>query len=259
MRKRIRFAIAVLVAGLSTLANAHGGAGWEEAFFKANQAYQEGRFQEAIDGYQRLLRTGMDEGPVYYNLGNAYVKAGQLGQAIWAYERGRLLTPRDPDLRFNLSHARDQTRDAVENPRGSLETIFFWLTAFSPNELWGAFAVLNLLFWSLLAVRLFHRSEWLYYLLLVATSIWFVAGLSFGLKYYQVAADDRAVVLQKEVPALAGPDTADTVLFKLHEGTVLHHERTEDGWALIHVSDKNRGWVPAPTIRRISGEAAIRN
>jgi len=259
VRKRIRFAIAVLVAGFSTLSNAHGEAGWEEAFLKANQAYQEGRFQEAIDGYRRLLQTGMDDGPVYYNLGNAYFKAGQLGHAIWAYEQGRLLTPRDPDLRFNLSHARDQARDAIEDRRGSVETIFFWLDAFGLNELLGAFAVLNLLFWSLLLFRLFNRSEWLYYLLLIAISIWFVSGLSFGLKYYLIATDDRAVVLQKEVPALAGPDIADTVLFKLHEGTVLHHERTEDTWALIHVSDKNRGWVPANTIGRISGKAAMRN
>ena len=29
--------------------------GWEEIFFKANQAYREGRFQEAIKGYDRLI------------------------------------------------------------------------------------------------------------------------------------------------------------------------------------------------------------
>jgi tetratricopeptide (TPR) repeat protein len=257
VRKRICLTIAVLAAGLSVISDVWAETGWEEAFFKANQAYREGCFQEAIDGYLQLIRSGRDGGPVYYNLGNAYLKADQLGRAIWAYERALLMTPRDPDLRFNLSHARDQTRDAIGDPRGSIETVFFWLSSFSLHELFGGFAVLNLLFWSLLLIRLFNRSEWLFYLLLLTISLWFVAGLSFGLKYYRVSSDDRAVVLQKEVDILAGPDTADTVLFKLHEGTVAHHERLEDGWSLIRVSDKKRGWVTARAIGRISGEAPI--
>jgi len=257
VRKRIGLTIALLAAGLFAISDVWAETGWEEAFFKANQAYQEGHFQEAIDGYLHLIRSGNGVGPVYYNLGNAYLKADQLGYAIWAYERGLLLTPRDPDLRFNLFYARDQTRDAIETPRGSIEAVFFWLRSFNLHELFGCFAVLNLFFWSLLVIRLFNRSEWLYYLLLITISVWVVAGLSFGLKHYRIATDDRAVVLEKEVDILAGPDTADTVLFKLHEGTVVRHERSEDGWALIRVSDKNRGWVEAGAIGGISREAPI--
>lgn len=257
MRKRIWLTIAVLAAWLSVLSVASAETGREETFYKANQAYGEGRFQEAIEGYLRLIRSGNDGGAVYYNLGNAYLKSDQLGRAIWAYERALLRIPRDPDLRFNLSHARDQTRDAIGDLRGAIETAFFWLRSFSLGELFAAFALLNLLFWSLLLIRLFNRAEWLFYLLLLATSLWFVAGLSFGLKYYRITSDDRAVVLQKEVDILAGPDTADTVLFKLHEGTLVHQERSEDGWSLIRVSDKNRGWVTAGAIGRISGDAPI--
>lgn len=257
MTKRIWLTTAVLAAAFLLLSDAGAETGWEEAFFKANQAYQEDRFQEAIDGYLHLIGSGQRGAPVYYNLGNAYFRSGQIGRAIWAYEQALLLTPRDPDLRFNLSHVRDQTLDAIGEARGSLETIFFWLRSFSLHELFWAFAVLNLLFWSVLVVRFFHRSEWLYYLFLLVISLWFVAGLSFGLQYYRVSTDDRAVVLQEEADVLAGPDGADTVLFKLHEGTLVHHERSEDGWSLIRVSDKNRGWVASGAIGRISEMAPI--
>ena len=226
--------------------------GWEEDFFKANQAYREGRFEEAIDGYLQLIGSGHRGGQIYYNLGNACFKAGQLGRAVLAYERALLLMPRDPDLNFNLSHARDQIRDAIEEPRGSIETAFFWLRSFSFNELFWCFAVLNLIFWSVLAIRLFHRSEWLYYMLLLTLSCWFVAGLSFGLKYVWISNDDRAVILKKEVNILAGPDKDDTILFKLHEGTVVRQERTEDGWSLICLPDKKRGWVTSEAVERIS-------
>jgi len=141
--------------------------------------------------------------------------------------------------------------------QGSIETVFFWLRSFSLGEPFEGIAVLNLLFWSFLLIRLFNRAEWLFYLLLLTISLWVAAGLSFGLKYYRITSDDRAVVLQKEVHILAGRDTADTVLFKLYEGTMVNHERSEDGWSLIRLSDKNRGWVTAWAIVRISDPAPM--
>jgi len=247
----------LLAAGFAVMAAAWAETSREEVFFKANQAYREGRLQEAVDGYLHLIRSGCEGAAVYYNLGNAYLKADRLGYAVWAYERALLLTPRDPDLRFNLSHARDQTRDALGDSGGFVETLFFWLRSFSLQELFWAFAGLNALFWFLLLIRLFKRSEWLYYLLLVAMSLWCVAGLSLGLQYYRIATDERAVILPEEVDILAGPDPADTVLFKLHEGTVVNHERADDGWSLIHVSDKKRGWVKRDALGRIADKALI--
>jgi hypothetical protein len=44
----------------------------EEMFFKANEAYKEGRFEDAIDGYTRLLNGSYKSGHLFYNLGNAY-------------------------------------------------------------------------------------------------------------------------------------------------------------------------------------------
>jgi len=54
---------------------------------------------------------------------------------------------------------------------------------------------------------------------------------------------------------LAGPDNQDTVLFKLHAGTIVHVERSEDGWSLVRLPDKKRGWVRADTIESIIIEA----
>jgi tetratricopeptide (TPR) repeat protein len=255
VRKGIRLTITILLAVLSLTSNYGARADeWEEGFFKANQAYKVGNFQEAIEGYLRLIRTGHGGGQVYYNLGNAYFRAGQLGRAILEYERAQLLMPRDADLNFNLSHARDQTLDAIEESRGFIETAFFWVKSFNLNELFWSFALLNLLLWTILIIRLFHRSEWLYYLLLLILSSWFVAGLSFGIKYYWIRSDDRAVILQKEVNILAGPEGNDTVLFKLHEGTVVYQERSEDGWSLVRLPDKKRGWVKSRAIGLISDD-----
>jgi tetratricopeptide (TPR) repeat protein len=256
VRKGIRLAITILLVLLYLTSNRAARADkWEEGFFKANQAYKIGDFQVAIDEYLRLIRSGLGGGQIYYNLGNAYFRAGQLGRAILEYERAQLLIPRDPDLNFNLSHARDQILDAIEEPRGFVESAFFWLKSFNLGELFWSFAILNLLLWGILIIRLFHKSEWLYYMLLLILSSWFVSGLSFGLKYYWISSNDRAVILQKEVDILAGPEEDDTVLFKLHEGTVVYQERSEDGWSLVRLPDRKRGWVKSGATGLISGDS----
>lgn len=223
----------------------------EELFFSSNQAYRQGRFQEAIDGYGQLIQSGHKEGNLYYNLGNAYFRMDQLGRAILNYERAHVLMPRDADLNFNLSHARDKTQDAVSESHDLVSMTFFWLKDLSLGELLWGFAILNLLFWTTLLIRLFFKFEWTYYASLMSLILWIIAGASFGLKWYELNTDDRAVILEQEVNILAGPDIRDTVLFKLHAGTIVHYERSEDGWSLISLPDKKRGWVKAVAIEPV--------
>jgi tetratricopeptide (TPR) repeat protein len=219
----------------------------EEGFFRANQAYKEGRYEEAVKGYEQLVQSGLKNGHLYYNLGNGYFRQNQVGRAIINYERARLLMPRNPDLNFNLRNARDHTQDAIPESQG-----FMSMTDYlSLDEVFSCFAALNVLFWAVVWIRLFFQWEWTYYLSITLLILWAIAALCFGLKWYQDRSDDRAVILQKEVRILAGPDIEDTVLFKLHEGTLVHCERSEDGWMLIHLPDKKRGWVTAEAVERI--------
>lgn len=231
--------------------------GWEDLFFEANQAFKEGHYQDAIDGYEQLVQTGHKNGHIYYNLGNGYFRLNKLGQAILNYERARILIPRDADLNFNLRLARDKIQDAIAEPQGFIQMAFFWLDSLSLQEVFWGFGILNVLFWGILLIRLFHRSEWNYYISLLFLALWLIGGTSFGLKWHQVWTDGRAVILKKEVNILSGPDIQDTVLFKLHEGTIVYHERTEDGWFLIRLPDKKRGWVEAGTVEQIKRDLTI--
>lgn len=225
--------------------------GREEVFVSANRAFKAGEYEEAIEGYQQLADSGHASGHLYYNLGNAYFRANYLGRAILNYERALLLIPRDADLNFNLRHARDMMKDPVIDSRSFVHQTFFWLNSVTLGELFWTFAVLNALLWGALLTRLFHRGEWNYYLSLILAIFWLIASISFGLKWYGAATDDRAVILEKEVNILAGPDVNDTVLFKLHEGSIVHLERSEDGWLLVSLPDKKRGWIQAEAVGRI--------
>lgn len=227
---------------------------WEEVFFNANQAYRKGHYQKAADGYKKLILQGLASGDLYFNLGNAYFRMNQLGPAIVNFERARLLMPRDADLRFNLGYAKDQRVDATTESEGFVGMVFFWLGSFNLAELFWAFVIVNFLFWTILFIRLFNRHEWTYYTALMALVLWIVVGTSFGVQWYHKRKDDRAVIMPRAVDVLAGPDIGDTVLFRLHAGTIVGYERSEDGWSLIRLSDKKRGWVQASAVEKIVEE-----
>lgn len=224
---------------------------WQENFFRANQAYKAGQYKKAVSGYKELIRQGVINGHIYYNLGNAYFRMNRFGRAILNYERAHILIPRDADINFNLGQALDRIKDVIPESGGYISMNFFQLKSLTITEILWAFACINLLFWTFLFIRLFSRSEWTYYFMVTFLALWLMAGASFCLKWYMTATDDRAVILKSEVDVLAGPDSKDTLLFQLHEGTIVHQERTEDGWKLIRISVKKRGWVKSGALELI--------
>lgn len=244
----VAWILIILTANGAPAAETHN---MEEMIYRANQAYGEGRYQEAISGYLKVIENGQVNGHLYYNLANAYLRENNLGRAVLFYERARLLIPRDGDLQFNLRYALDQTRDAIANSQDFLGQTFFWLDGVTLEEMFWVFALLNLLLWTLLVVRVFHRPEWTYYTFLLLLALWLISGLSYGAKWYQVSTDDRCVVLPQEVTVRAGPASEDTVLFKLHQGAVVRAERSEQGWTLIRLPDSNRGWLESEAVERV--------
>jgi tetratricopeptide (TPR) repeat protein len=248
--KRLLLALAALCAAAPLWAMAPES---EKVLREADRAYREAQYQAAHDGYERLLRTEGATGHLLYNLGNTAFRLNQTGRAILSYERARLLLPRDADLAFNLGHAREQVRDVIPEPESFVGTAFFWLGSLTLAEFFWAFALANVLFWGILAARIFTRAEWIHSLFFLLLAVWLVAGASFGLKWRQTTNDDRAVILQTEVSVFAGPDSRDTVLFKLHEGTIVDLERSEEGWSLIRLSDGRRGWLRAEGAEKIRG------
>ncbi|MBW2568985.1 MAG: hypothetical protein JRD93_05695 [Deltaproteobacteria bacterium] len=253
MSRFMRFTMtgALVLLFLSSVAKAGTNKSITELFFEANQACKNEQFQEAADKYLVLIENGIENGHIYYNLGNAYFRLGALGKAILSYERARLWLPRDSDLAFNLSYAKDQTQDALTDSQNFSINDVLGLDGVNLYETFFAFAILNVLFFGILCIRLFKKAEWTYYLFIFLAILITISASVFALKWHGVISDDRSVVLAEEVNVLAGPDPEDTVLFKIHEGSVVHYERSEGDWVLLRLSKDKRGWVKSSQMERI--------
>lgn len=72
------------------------------------------RYLEAAAVYETIIRHHVKNGALYYNLGNAYLRAGAVGKAILNYRRALLYTPWDAQLAHNLDYARKQQKNSFE-------------------------------------------------------------------------------------------------------------------------------------------------
>ena len=74
-------------AGINSLAAV------EQVLDAANTAYINSDYHRAIEAYRQLMLRGYASDKLYYNLANAYFKAGRYGKAILFYNRAlRLLS-----------------------------------------------------------------------------------------------------------------------------------------------------------------------
>ena len=224
----------------------------EELFIKANSAYRDNNFQEALSLYQEISKQGLTSGDLFYNLGNCYFRLGQKGMAVLNYERAKVMMPDDPDLTYNLNYVRDQLVDNIQPEKDGIRTLLFWLDSINVKEAVDTFIVVNFIFWTLLILYSFIKKEVIWYILMISILLWTVSAVSAGVKWYDFRFDERSVVISPEINVLSGPADEDTLLFKLHEGTLVRHERDEEGWMLIRLSENRRGWVRSDDLRLIS-------
>src|SRR5262245_59003220 len=108
MFARCSRAIEILVLVCFTLSLSAAAEREPSHFEQANRLYEEGKYTEAICLYEATVRAGRHSPGVFFNLGNAYFKSGELGRAIYNFRRAEALAPRDPDIQANLRFARER-------------------------------------------------------------------------------------------------------------------------------------------------------
>jgi hypothetical protein len=214
-----------------------------ETFILANQAYEEGRYPTAVELYSSLVDAGHDTAEVLFNLGNAHLRAGNLGRSVASYRRSLVRSPRDPETLDNLRFARNSARDAIAAPEPSAfaRTLFFWHYGLSRAGLVKVGAVLSFLFWGMLIANLYRRDEILRWATgVVLLALLLVAG-SIAAKSW--IPNKIAVVLPPEVEVYSGTDRESVVRFELHAGTEVRASRESGGWVRIELPDGQQGWI----------------
>jgi tetratricopeptide (TPR) repeat protein len=247
-----RFAhVARLAMGLTTLALTTAYAGDappspQTTFFHANALYKDGQFAEAAKEYERVRQSGFESGNLYFNLGNAYFKAGQKGRAILNYARARAFMPSDPDLQANLAYAESLTQAEPCTP-AMWERIAFPLAQRMSTRrlLWLSSLLYTLTAVGFATYRLWpRRPRWVLYLSAVSAVAVAIASISVARQVYVVDWQRQAVVINSgDTPARFEPASNGTVHFVLKEGAAVRVLDIRQDWVQVGRCDDRRGWV----------------
>ena len=222
-------------------------------FQRANEAYRQSHFTEAVEDYQTILARGVENGIVYYNLGNALLKNDQVNEALWAYLKAKRWLPRDADVQANLEYVqslRPAGIDASLTPAPWIR----WLTfrqRFTTRELagWaGALSSVAVIGWILVmwlpAIRqIGPLAAWLVSLSAAA----FLTALSVQTGW--VDAMPTALTVRDQVEVKFAPQATGTTHYTLLAGTQVRVLGREGSWVQVRRADGRAGWIPTETVR----------
>ena len=280
--KRLVFLLFALAVSVTSMAAAGGEspaaqAGDTQLFASGNAAYEAGDYSAAIDRYREVAESGVVHRDLYYNLGNAYFKSGDLGHAVLWYERSLELDPRNDDTRANLAVVRSMLRDQqLVSARGGIRGVLMgWHRRLSTEESVAVACIFYALFTLAALCFIFRRSRVVRSLYRFAS--WISPGRLFGLgmagdvllgmataavlalvfagsayaKVHENRVHTRSVVVTMEVPVFSGPSKDSTIQFKIHEGTIVSVRDGREGWVRVDLPGDLSGWVEVSAVERI--------
>lgn len=213
-------------------------------FLSGTKAYEKGDFNNAISDFTQIAAKGIDNGKLFYNIANAYLKNDQLGNAILWYERAFKLIPNDPDLKFNLSYARSLIKDEREEDQNLIFRVLFFLKdLFSPFFISVSAVLVSLIFWTLMTIRIVKRIKMFNFAVLIALFFTVVFSFTAFFNYYEEKYVISAVILPDKLSVRSGLTDDSTELFVLHAGTKVKIDKQSSEFVRIYFSHDKIGWV----------------
>ncbi len=223
-------------------------------FSRANAEYQKGNYAEAARIYAQALESGVESGPLYYNLGNACFKQKQLGEAIYYWEKSLQKSPRDREARENLELANLLIVDRLEIPQdpfpirvlsGALKLLTVrqngWLALL-------LFLAANVLF----SVHLFTHNRFSSRALavgLAAAALCVLLAASLAWKTYDRDFRKKGIVVEPASDVRSGPGLENITVFTIHEGLKVRVHGSSDGWRQISLPNGWTGWIRQSDLR----------
>ncbi|MDP2984062.1 MAG: tetratricopeptide repeat protein [Candidatus Latescibacter sp.] len=222
---------------------------------RAGDLYRQGKFREALDIYEQLLKGGVKDPDLYYNASNAAWRLNLTGKAVLYLERALKLDPSDRDALANLAFINSRKQDK-ETPPMNAVTAFLENTYERINinsaALWSGLAFALMM---LSSIGLIFLGGWVRLPLVTALS---VCGLLFIVstavlvdKVHRDSTETQAVIMAGEVDVYSGPGAENIHIFTIHEGTKVLIERRQNSWDLIRLKSGVGGWMAADSLQVI--------
>ncbi|MDB4901800.1 MAG: Tetratricopeptide repeat protein [Mucilaginibacter sp.] len=234
------------------------GNGKENALFtKGNAYYAKAQYKEALNTYQQILTEGHQSAAVYFNMGNASYKSGDIPSALLYYEKAHKLAPGDNDINFNIRFVNLKTTDKID-PVPEFFLFNWWksfILSFSINTLSVLSIILVLCGSVILIVYFFTNSIFIKKASFYTSIILFFLGIvSIFIANIQIGYFNKhrqAIIFTSSVTVKSGAVERSASLFVIHEGTKVNILENNNGWMKIGLVNGNEGWIKMSDAKEI--------
>ena len=229
----------------------------EEYFNKGVELYNKGKYNEAIVEFKEIIENGQHSENLFFNLGNAFYKINDIANSIFYYEKALKLNSKNNDVLNNLAFAQNMLIDKIEIlPTNQVLEFLNSISEILNINQWLALGIVLLYFFLLTFILYFFSSKSIlkrnYFsaftiLLFLSISSFFV-GLN---KFEKQKSKLEAIIFENKIDFRTEPNYRSEILFNLHEGTKVIIKEELNDWALIEISDGNKGWIELQSIKKI--------
>ena len=227
----------------------------DSLFSIGNRYFSIEKYDYALDAYLAILEK-VENPDLYFNIGNTYYRQGNLGQAIWAYEKGIQLSPLHKDLNYNLDFVNARVKDRIEVPKGILFIEMYRTIKRNVNLndllLWGGIMMLLASFATFFKVFNILDNIFAYRI----TVILFIFSLLLHMialdKYWEISDKNEGIIISSIVNVRSAPiDRDEKIIFRIHEGLKVDIVQSQPGWFEIILLDGKKGWIEHQSLLRL--------
>lgn len=229
----------------------------ESMMQKANDLYQNNKFSEAVQIYQKLVDDGYEGTALYYNLGNAYYRLNKIGYAILNYERALKISPGDDDVQHNLALANTKTIDKIE-PLPKFFIFQWWESLLALFNLSGwtyaAYIFYILILFSFGFYFFAKKPEvqrYAFFSGLFSIAVLAIVAALLIVKLNREVKIKNGIIVEPSVIAKVSPDKDSNDAFVIHEGLKVRLEDNIGNWYKIRLRDGKIGWANKQDIKVI--------
>ncbi len=211
--------------------------------------------RQAIRSFESMTKSGVENGPLHYNIGNAYALLDEPGHAMLAYRRAERYMPGDPNLQANIAALTPAITDDEHTASSNafIANLRSILIAAPLRPAIGIAIGAWILFWALLIARRLVRVRIPFAVAAAALAFTLSAATIAGAAWAE-RTDRRAVVIEPDTVGRKGPGIdayAPSFAEPIPVGLTVDVIATRPQWWLIRLPDGRETWAPSDHLERI--------
>ena len=222
-------------------------------YSNAVNAYKNNQYELAIQEFESILDKKWDSPELYYNLGNAFYRSGNIPGAIWSYESCLQLLPTHVDAKYNLQIANLKVKDRIDLPEPPMYLKIYMVIKerFSPST-WVSISAFLILLLSI-SYALLHVFQFVVarYISILFSILFFCSFLFTFHSIWTSNSVNEGILFHSTIEVMSEPNMFSTRLFKVHEGLKVSTNQVLDNWVKIELIDGKTGWIQNSQIRLI--------